>query len=66
LSEDLNGEMKYLSDHLDKKENPKNISPDLVSGFVVTCSYLPHPKPLKPFPGARVALYAQGEDYHFG
>ena len=66
LSEGMAGEMSYLEDHLPIKESPQKLLPQAQSAIVVAQSYFPHPKPAKtPLQEARVALYAQGEDYHF-
>ena len=59
------GEMDYLEKHLPQKENPQKHFPDIKSALVVAQPYLPHPRPQTVFQSAKVALYAQGEDYHF-
>lgn len=58
------GEMTYLHTHADAKSNPRALLPEARSILLVTCAYLPHPRPQEIFPGTRVAAYARGEDYH--
>src|ERR1700678_2280364 len=58
------GEMHYLQAQSAARENPQSWAPDFNSAWIVAVSYLPHPKPAKIFKRARIALYAQGEDYH--
>lgn len=60
------GDMQYLHEHLEAKRHPEQLMAQAHSVLSVTVSYFPHPKP-KGFPlqASRVALYAQGEDYHF-
>jgi epoxyqueuosine reductase len=64
LQENHHGEMKYLEEHLPLKENPQRWHAGLKSAFVFSFPYLPHPAPGKSS-SLRIALYAQGEDYHF-
>jgi epoxyqueuosine reductase len=64
LDQDWHGDMKYLAEHLPMKKSPQQHFPDMHSVLVVTQAYVPHPKPVKIFPGLRLAQYAQGEDYH--
>lgn len=65
LKQDFHGDMSYLETHLPHKENPKTWQVRAESAIVVAAEYFPHPKSASPFPGARISLYAQGEDYHF-
>lgn len=60
------GEMTYLKNHLEQKENPQKISPRLKSSLVFTHAYFPHPEPMPetPLQHTRRALYSQGKDYH--
>lgn len=55
--------MTYLKTHAPQKENPQLLSSNARSALVFSKSYLPHPKPLPESP-LRIALYAQGHDYH--
>jgi epoxyqueuosine reductase len=66
LEQGFAGEMTYLQTHLPMKETPQVYRARARSAIVVQASYVPHPFPLKNFPlkQARLALYAQGEDYH--
>lgn len=65
LSKDYYGEMTYLKESEHLKMNPKILKPDLKSVFVFLFPYTPHPEGPAPFTEARIALYAQGKDYHF-
>jgi epoxyqueuosine reductase len=65
LDKDYQGEMSYLKTHAELKADPLKLHPDLKSILTFTFPYLPHPKPLNPFPSLRIARYAKGEDYHF-
>ena len=53
--------------HSDAKENPQALSARARSALVIAVEYVPHPESHAEFPlkSARVARYAQGEDYHF-
>lgn len=73
LQQGKHADMQYLADHLPLKEQPETLlqkknnsalSKDkLLSAFVFTYDYVPHPQPTVES-ALRVALYAQGEDYH--
>ena len=65
LNNGFHAEMKYMSDHAPLKQDPKKFNSQLNSAFVFAFNYLDHPRPEKAFPNSRVALYAQGQDYHF-
>jgi epoxyqueuosine reductase len=65
LNRGQHASMAYLQTHADLKEDPRRMAPRARSAVVVTRSYLPHPYGRSPLQGARTALYAQGEDYHF-
>jgi len=58
------GQMAYLSSErgLERRADPRRILPECESILVVGLRY-PPPLPLR-IPGARVAAYAQGQDYH--
>jgi len=68
LSQNHHGEMEYLKRHLPIKENPELLKLGLKSAFVFSFPYFPHPAPLESLADSenplRIALYAQGEDYH--
>lgn len=74
LQQGKHADMQYLSDHLPLKEQPEtllqkknnshSIKDKLLSAFVFTYDYVPHPQPTAET-ALRIALYAQGEDYHF-
>lgn len=59
------GEMTYLQDHAESKKNPQKWKPDLKSALVFAFPYVEHPFPKPTFDQTRIALYAQGFDYHF-
>ena len=65
ISDQMYGSMTYLKDHLPLKKNPQLIQPELKSSLILTFAYFPAPHPLPHKIPARVALYAQNEDYHF-
>ena len=56
--------MLYLHQHLQAKKNPQSHFSGFQSVFSVGMSYVPHPAPRSVFKAARIALYAQGDDYH--
>jgi epoxyqueuosine reductase len=66
IEQNYYGEMEYLKRHLPQKENPRLLNEKLQSAFAFAHHYVPHPQPQKTSDGPlRMALYAQGEDYHF-
>ncbi len=58
------GEMEYLAEHLEIKEDPRRWSPRANGAIVVAKPYYPHPYGEPAMPGLRTSLYAQGDDYH--
>lgn len=66
LSQNYHGEMDYLEKHLPLKKNPELFVSGVRSAFVFSFPYFPHPQPLEALKDSelRVALYAQGHDYH--
>ena len=60
----LHGQMAYLSEHLETRENPRHHYRMAHGALVIARPYLPHPYPTEGAPRSRVALYARGEDYH--
>ncbi len=65
LANNYYGEMDYLKRHRDTKSNLSIKYPHAQSAIVIAYNYVPHPSLDKnPFPHLRVALYAQGMDYH--
>lgn len=65
LSNNYHGEMQYLKNHLDYKKNPSLIDSKLISAITVAQSYFPAANPAAEKWPARIALYAQNNDYHF-
>jgi epoxyqueuosine reductase len=65
LDHDYHGDMEYLKKQAPQKENPQVAWAQAQSAFVFAAPYLPHPEGPAFFKAARVALYAQGADYHF-
>lgn len=66
ISQNFQGQMSYLKDHLPQKKNPNLLhTEELHSVITVTQAYYPVVQPLDtPIP-ARLATYAQNKDYHF-
>lgn len=64
LREEQHGSMQYLAAHAEAKAEPRQHFPRLQTAIVVAQPYLPHPYGDSPLKGPRLALYAQGEDYH--
>lgn len=65
LDQGLFGDMDYLKNHFDAKANPQNIEPTLLSALTIGHHYYPvFDKPAVSKP-ARIAMYAQNNDYHF-
>lgn len=64
LAKGYQGDMSYLADHADLKEDPRRLAPRARSAIVVAKAYFPHPYGSVTHPGLRTALYARGEDYH--
>ena len=65
LDQGLFGDMDYLKNHFDTKAHPQNIEPNLMSALTIGHHYYPvfdKPDVHKP---ARIAMYAQNNDYHF-
>ncbi len=65
LDQGLFGDMDYLKNHFDAKAHPQNIEPTLLSALTIGHHYYPvFDKPAVSKP-ARIAMYAQNNDYHF-
>ena len=61
----MNGEMKFLKEHLSAKENPSSYYDNLISAIVIAKSYSPHPwEHQTRYDSLRIAKYAKGNDYH--
>lgn len=58
------GEMEYLKTHAEIKKDPTLWKPTFKSAIVVAFPYVDHPVPSEIFNSARLAMYAQGYDYH--
>ena len=56
------GSMKYLKAHLSLKKNPQLLNSQVTSVITIAQSYFPAVKPIEN--PARIAMYAQNEDYH--
>ncbi len=65
LNENNYGTMFYLKDHFEAKKNPQQIQPTLKSVISISQAYFPLPEPTAEKNPARVALYAQNNDYHY-
>lgn len=64
LAKNQYGTMTYLKEHLPFKKNPLLLKHDLKSIISVAQSYYPSVQPNEALP-ARLALYAQNDDYHY-
>ncbi len=58
------GEMNYLKTHMEFKKNPHLLNQKIQSVISIAQSYYPAVKSYAHQPPARIALYAQNEDYH--
>ncbi len=73
LEEGKHAEMQYLKEHLALKAEPERLAEHLnekqikklKTALVIAQDYFPHPHSQKIFKQLPLALYAQGEDYHF-
>lgn len=69
LHKNYYGDMVYLKEHFEIKKNPQKLSSDpnkpLKSVISISQSYFPLIKPLNKKNSARIATYAQNEDYHY-
>lgn len=64
LANNYQGTMEYLSTHLPIKKNPLLLDAKLKSVISVAQSYYPAVQPIDNKSPARIALYAQNQDYH--
>ena len=68
LEKGMNGEMKYLSDHLDTKTHPEkllsNLNTQARSIIVGSMPYFPAKNDRSPFSFLKTAAYSKGKDYH--
>lgn len=66
LANGYHGDMQYLADQLDLKATPKKYWNKAESALVFARSYYPFPdtQSTQPLSESRMALYAQGQDYH--
>jgi epoxyqueuosine reductase len=64
LQQNFYGTMEYLKDHLELKKTPRLINDQLRSVISLSQSYFPVVQPTTQTNPARVALYAQNQDYH--
>lgn len=69
LQKNYYGDMVYLKEHFEFKKNPQKLSSfpnkPLQSVISIAQSYFPLTKPLGKKNSARIATYAQNEDYHY-
>ena len=65
LAENNHGSMNYLKEHLDMKKNPQILHAGLRTVISVAQSYFPAVEPTVEKNPARVAVYAQNNDYHY-
>ncbi len=64
LGKDMNGEMSYMANYLDKRTNPEELVPGAKSVISVLLNYFPGEEQ-KNKDAPVVSKYAYGEDYHF-
>ncbi|MBY0555010.1 tRNA epoxyqueuosine(34) reductase QueG [bacterium] len=64
LANNYQGTMEYLNTHLPIKKNPLLLDSKLKSVISVAQSYYPAVEPIDNKSPARIALYAQNQDYH--
>lgn len=64
IKDGQHGSMEYLARHLPLKAEPQKILSQARSALVIATPYFPHPKAPAALEHGRLALYAQGEDYH--
>lgn len=64
LVDGRHGSMEYLKTHLPFKKNPALLLPEIQSVISVSQNYFPAVQPDQASAPARVALYAQNQDYH--
>lgn len=65
LNQNYYGDMAYLETHYKTKKNPFVLGENLNSVITVTQQYFPLVQPLLEKTPARIALYAQNQDYHY-
>lgn len=65
IAKDFQAQMGYLKDHLPTKKNPRLLNQNLNSVITITQPYFPAPQPTEIKIPARIATYAQNNDYHF-
>jgi epoxyqueuosine reductase len=65
ISQDYQGTMSYLKEHLPFKKNPQILNSQITSVISVAQSYFPAVEPPPVDVPARVALYSQNQDYHY-
>ena len=64
LRQGLQGSMRYLENHFDKRLDPRLLVPGAQSVVSLAFNYFPEPSALEGEGRPRVARYAYGEDYH--
>ncbi len=62
LAQGFHGEMQWMADHLEKRLSPESLMPDTKTILCVSMNY--YPGELLPDAEAKIARYAQGDDYH--
>lgn len=64
IASGFHGDMNYLAEHTQKKEQPDLLLPHAKSAIVITHPY-PQSQENFPLQHLKVAKYAQGDDYHY-
>ena len=62
LKQGLNGEMDYMSNHFDKRIDPRELHPGTKSVVSLTLNY--YPKEFQREDAPQISKYAYGRDYH--
>lgn len=65
LKAGLNGEMKYMENHFDKRLDPRLLVPGAKSIISVLYNYYPPENEVQNPEAPQISKYARGEDYHF-
>lgn len=64
LNQNYNGKMAYMSNHFDKRLDPRLLVDDAKTVVSLLLNYFPEEKQVDPS-APKISKYAYGEDYHF-
>jgi epoxyqueuosine reductase len=65
LNQGLHGSMDWMSNHFDKRLDPRKLVPDAKSVVSVLLNYTPDPKIKQSEDAPKISKYAWGTDYHY-